>query len=120
MKTLTDTIQAGSLAGSVIPNNASASYTTDDEDNIYINLKTESDNDASISNMSEQIDIGSDINGVSEETVNLTQGNMNVTYKTTPEEFENTIGSINSLYGTNISGPYEGLKEFEDNIENSR
>lgn len=117
MTTVTDTIKAGTLAGNAIPNNVSASYTTDDEDNIYINLKMESDNESSISNVSDQIDIGSDINGVSEETINLTQGNMNVTYETTPEEFEDTIGSISSLYGTNISGPYEGLKEFENNIE---
>lgn len=117
MTTLTDTIQAGTLTGTAIPNNVSASYTTDDNDNIYINLKMESKNESSILNMSDQIDIGGDIEGVSEETINLTQGNMNVTYETTPDEFEDTIGSINSLYGTNISGPYEGLKEFENNIE---
>lgn len=108
------------ISGGTIPENASVSYTTDNDNNIFINIKLSYGNNSSeISNVSDEINIGGDVEGVEQTSVDLYSKNMNVTYKTTPSDFENTYNNIVKQYEiTGLSGLNNGLKQFESNIEN--
>lgn len=111
---------ANTISAGTIPENASVSYTTDDKNNIFINVKLSYKNESSeISNVSDEINIGSNVEGVEQTSVDLYRRNMNVTYKTTPDDFEKTYNNIVDKYEiTGLSGLNSGLEDFESNIEN--
>lgn len=111
-------INAGRLAGMRIPNNVSMSYTTDDNNNVTINIDADSvENENSEINLNDKLKFGSNVTGVEETSVNLSSTSIDATYTTKPEDFEETYNNITSLYGdSSVNGPFTALKEFENNV----
>lgn len=108
-------INTGKLTGHKIPNNITMSYSTDNDNNITIDIEAD-DGTENISKIGDKLEFGSNITGVEETSVNFSTSGIDATYKTNPENFEKTYKNITSLYGTDVDSPYSALEDFEKSL----